>query len=50
MGYVRDFEDPMVVIREPEVRGVFGIDMVRKNAELDASMAGIVDQLQKESA
>jgi ectoine hydroxylase-related dioxygenase (phytanoyl-CoA dioxygenase family) len=50
MGYVRDFEDPMVVIREPEVRGVFGIDMVKKNAELDGTMAGVVEQLQKESA
>jgi ectoine hydroxylase-related dioxygenase (phytanoyl-CoA dioxygenase family) len=50
MGYVRDFEDPMVVIREPETRGVFGIDMIKKNAELDGSMAGIVEHMQKESA
>jgi ectoine hydroxylase-related dioxygenase (phytanoyl-CoA dioxygenase family) len=49
MGYVRDFEDPMVVIREPETRGVFGIDMIKKNAELDGSMAGIVEHMQKES-
>lgn len=50
MGYVRDFEDPMVVIREPETRGVFGIDMVKKNAELDASMASMVDHLHEASA
>jgi len=49
MGYVRDFEDPMVVIREPETRGVFGIGMIKKNAELDGSMAGIVEHMQKES-
>jgi ectoine hydroxylase-related dioxygenase (phytanoyl-CoA dioxygenase family) len=45
MGYVRDFEDPMVVIREPETRGVFGIDMTAKNAEKDASLTGTVSQL-----
>jgi ectoine hydroxylase-related dioxygenase (phytanoyl-CoA dioxygenase family) len=50
MGYVRDFEDPMVVIREPETRGVFSIDMIKKNAEIDGSMAGIVEHMQKESA
>jgi len=49
MGYVRDFEDPMVVIREPETRGVFSIDMMKKNIEIDGSVAGIVDQLQRES-
>jgi ectoine hydroxylase-related dioxygenase (phytanoyl-CoA dioxygenase family) len=50
MGYVRDFEDPMVVIREPETRGVFTIDMIKKNAENDGSMAGIVEHMQKASA
>jgi ectoine hydroxylase-related dioxygenase (phytanoyl-CoA dioxygenase family) len=49
LGYVRDFEDPMVAIREPEVRGVFGIDMVNKNAELDAGMAGVAKALQEVS-
>jgi ectoine hydroxylase-related dioxygenase (phytanoyl-CoA dioxygenase family) len=49
MGYVRDFEDPMVVIREPETRGVFGIDMVRKNAAADEGMAGMVAHLHKTS-
>jgi ectoine hydroxylase-related dioxygenase (phytanoyl-CoA dioxygenase family) len=47
MGYVRDFEDPMVVIREPETRGVFGIDMVNKNAELDGAVAGMARHLQE---
>jgi ectoine hydroxylase-related dioxygenase (phytanoyl-CoA dioxygenase family) len=50
MGYVRDFEDPMVIIREPETRGVFGIGMTQKNAESDDSMAGMVAHLHKESA
>jgi ectoine hydroxylase-related dioxygenase (phytanoyl-CoA dioxygenase family) len=49
MGYVRDFEDPMVVIREPETRGVFTIDMMKKNIEIDGAVAGIVDQLHRES-
>jgi ectoine hydroxylase-related dioxygenase (phytanoyl-CoA dioxygenase family) len=50
MGYVRDFEDPMVVIREPETRGVFGVDMMKKNAENDRSMAHVVDAMHKASA
>jgi ectoine hydroxylase-related dioxygenase (phytanoyl-CoA dioxygenase family) len=50
MGYVRDFEDPMVVIREPETRGTFTIDMVKKNAALDSSVAGMAAHLQQESA
>jgi ectoine hydroxylase-related dioxygenase (phytanoyl-CoA dioxygenase family) len=49
MGYVRDFEDPMVVIREPETRAVFTIDMLKKNVDNDGSVAGIVDQLHRES-
>lgn len=49
MGYVRDFEDPMVVIREPETRGVFGIDMVKKNAEVDDSLTDMARHLQEAS-
>jgi ectoine hydroxylase-related dioxygenase (phytanoyl-CoA dioxygenase family) len=49
MGYVRDFEDPMVVIREPAQRQVFGIDMVKKNAELDSAMANVAAALQAAS-
>jgi ectoine hydroxylase-related dioxygenase (phytanoyl-CoA dioxygenase family) len=49
MGYVRDFEDPMVMIREPETKSVFGIDMVKKNAELDGAMAGMAQHLQETS-
>lgn len=49
MGYVRDFEDPMVVIREPETRGVFGIDMVKKNAELDSTLTDVARHLQEVS-
>lgn len=50
MGYVRDFEDPMVTIREPEKREVFGIGMTQKNMENDAAMAGQIEALHKESA
>ncbi len=50
LGYVRDFEDPMVMIREPETRGVFGIEMTRKNAEKDNSTAGMVAHLHEHSA
>jgi ectoine hydroxylase-related dioxygenase (phytanoyl-CoA dioxygenase family) len=50
MGYVRDFEDPMVVIREPETRGVFGVEMMKKNAENDRGMAHVVDAMHKASA
>lgn len=50
LGYVRDFEDPMVAIREPEQRGVFGIDMTQKNAASDAAIGGLVEHLHKESA
>lgn len=32
MGYVGDFEDPMTVIREPETRAVFNIDMLQKKS------------------
>jgi ectoine hydroxylase-related dioxygenase (phytanoyl-CoA dioxygenase family) len=49
LGYVRDFEDPMVAIREPEQRQVFGIDMVKKNAELDTSMAHVAAALAEAS-
>lgn len=49
MGYVRDFEDPMVVIREPAKRGVFGIDMTQKNATADRAVSGVVEHLHKES-
>lgn len=49
MGYVRDFEDPMVVIREPETRGVFGIDMVEKNAGIDDSLTDMARHLQEAS-
>jgi ectoine hydroxylase-related dioxygenase (phytanoyl-CoA dioxygenase family) len=50
MGYVRDFEDPMVVIREPEQRVAFGIEMTQKNATLDSGVSNMVDLLHKESA
>lgn len=50
LGYVRDFEDPMVAIREPEQRGVFGIDMTQRNAASDAAIGGLVEHLHKESA
>ena len=49
LGYVRDFEDPMVVIREPEVRGVFGVEMTAKNAEADKSIAGMVSHMRAAS-
>lgn len=49
MGYVRDFEDPMVVIREPQTRGVFGIEMVKKNAENDESLTDMARHLQEVS-
>jgi ectoine hydroxylase-related dioxygenase (phytanoyl-CoA dioxygenase family) len=49
MGYIRDFEDPMVAIREPATRSVAGIEMVQKNAVLDASMAGVARHLQEAS-
>ena len=45
LGYVRDFEDPMVTIREPEVKSVFGIEMTAKNAEKDAGLSGLVGNL-----
>jgi ectoine hydroxylase-related dioxygenase (phytanoyl-CoA dioxygenase family) len=45
MGYVRDFEDPMVVIREPAQKQVFGIEMTQKNAELNAGNTGMVEHL-----
>jgi ectoine hydroxylase-related dioxygenase (phytanoyl-CoA dioxygenase family) len=32
MGYVGDFEDPMTVIKEPEVRAVFNVDMMQKKS------------------
>ncbi len=50
LGYMRDFEDPMVAIREPETRGVFGIDMTRKNAAADGAVAGMVAHLHEVSA
>ncbi len=50
MGYVRDFEDPMVVIREPQTRGVFGIDMVNKNARSDQSLTDVARHLHEASA
>lgn len=50
MGYVRDFEDPMVVIREPETRGVFGIDMVKRNAEVDETLTDMAHHLQEASS
>jgi ectoine hydroxylase-related dioxygenase (phytanoyl-CoA dioxygenase family) len=50
MGYVRDFEDPMVVIREPAQRGVFGIDMTQKNAGADNAISTLVAHLHKQSA
>ncbi len=50
LGYVRDFEDPMVTIREPEQRGVFGIDMTQKNAAANNAISGVVEHLHKASA
>ncbi|MGE4480357.1 phytanoyl-CoA dioxygenase family protein [Acidocella sp.] len=50
MGYVRDFEDPMVIIREPERRAAFGIEMTQKNATTDSALSGMVDHLHKTSA
>jgi ectoine hydroxylase-related dioxygenase (phytanoyl-CoA dioxygenase family) len=49
MGYMRDFEDPMTAIREPENRSVVGIELVKKNAVLDAAMAGVAQHLQEAS-
>ncbi len=49
MGYMRDFEDPMTAIREPETRSVVGVELVRKNAELDESIAGMAQHLQEAS-
>ncbi len=49
MGYVRDFEDPMVVIREPAKRGVFGIGMTQKNAGADHAISSLVEHLHKHS-
>jgi hypothetical protein len=33
LGYVRDGEDPMVVIREPAVRQAYGVGPLRKTAD-----------------
>jgi ectoine hydroxylase-related dioxygenase (phytanoyl-CoA dioxygenase family) len=40
MGYVGDFEDPMNVIKEPEVRRVFNVELMQKRSTdaRDASM------------
>jgi ectoine hydroxylase-related dioxygenase (phytanoyl-CoA dioxygenase family) len=50
LGYVRDFEDPMVTIREPAQRAVFGIEMTQKNAATDNAISGLVKHLHKESS
>jgi ectoine hydroxylase-related dioxygenase (phytanoyl-CoA dioxygenase family) len=45
IGYVRDFEDPMVMIREPTERQVFDIGMIKKKAEKDESAGVFVSDL-----
>jgi ectoine hydroxylase-related dioxygenase (phytanoyl-CoA dioxygenase family) len=45
LGYVRDFEDPMVMIREPAEKSVFGIEMTKKNAEINDAFSGMVANL-----
>jgi ectoine hydroxylase-related dioxygenase (phytanoyl-CoA dioxygenase family) len=45
LGYVRDFEDPMVAIREPETKGVFDIGMIAQKADKDEEAADFVADL-----
>jgi ectoine hydroxylase-related dioxygenase (phytanoyl-CoA dioxygenase family) len=45
LGYVRDFEDPMVMVREPTERKVFGIGMIKQKAEKDQSAGAFVADL-----
>jgi ectoine hydroxylase-related dioxygenase (phytanoyl-CoA dioxygenase family) len=45
LGYVRDFEDPMVMVREPAERKVFTIDMIKQKAEKDQSAGVFVADL-----
>ena len=45
LGYVRDFEDPMVAIREPETKGVFDVGMIAQKADKDANAAVFVSDL-----
>jgi ectoine hydroxylase-related dioxygenase (phytanoyl-CoA dioxygenase family) len=45
IGYVRDFEDPMVMIREPKERQVFDIGMIKQQAEKDKSAGVFVTDL-----
>jgi ectoine hydroxylase-related dioxygenase (phytanoyl-CoA dioxygenase family) len=45
LGYVRDFEDPMVAIREPETKGVFDVGMIAQKADKDDVAAVFVSDL-----
>jgi ectoine hydroxylase-related dioxygenase (phytanoyl-CoA dioxygenase family) len=45
LGYVRDFEDPMVAIREPEKKGVFDVGMIAQKADKDEDAAVFVSDL-----
>jgi hypothetical protein len=45
LGYVRDFEDPMVMVREPKERKVFDIGMIKQKAEKDQSAGVFVADL-----
>jgi hypothetical protein len=42
---VRDFEDPMVAIREPEKKGVFDVGMMVQKADKDNDAAAFVSDL-----
>jgi ectoine hydroxylase-related dioxygenase (phytanoyl-CoA dioxygenase family) len=45
LGYVRDFEDPMVAIREPKERKVFDIGMIGQKADKDEQAAAFMADL-----
>ena len=45
LGYVRDFEDPMVAIREPDTKGVFDVGMIAQKADKDEDAAVFVSDL-----
>jgi ectoine hydroxylase-related dioxygenase (phytanoyl-CoA dioxygenase family) len=46
LGYIREFEDPMNAIREPVERRVIGVELTRKNAANNETLANMVEHLQ----
>jgi len=45
MGYVRDFEDPMVAIREPAVREALSIDLLKKASGRNADIGTFLNDI-----